>query len=105
MKELFNSLIQKAFNDQLNFNIDFELDALINEIDLQKKENDIQDITGDIAYLQKLIDRLNNQDFKEKELYDKAKSIAFQLMNESEEKRRVIQVIDEKTSSIRLALI
>ena len=102
---LFQSLIQKAFNGQLNFNVDLELDSLINEIDLQKKDNNIKEIAGDIAYLQRLIDKLNTQGFKEKEMYDKAKIVAFQLMNESEDKRRVSQVYDEKTKNIKLTLV
>lgn len=102
---LFFSIYQKSFNDQLNFNIDLELDALINEIDLQKKDNDIKEISGDIAYLQKLIDKLNTQDFKEKEMYDKAKIVAFQLMNESKDKRKVTQEYDEKAKNIKLSLV
>jgi hypothetical protein len=101
---LFNSLIQKVFNGQLNFNVDFELDALVKEIDLQKKENDLSKIVGDIAYLQRFIDKLNSQEFKEKNLYDKAKHGVFQLMAEKEEKRKVIQEYDEKSKSIKLAL-
>jgi type I restriction enzyme S subunit len=106
-KELSNlnqSLIQKAFNGQLNFNVDFELDALIKEIDLQKRENDLSRISGDIAYLQRLVDKLNNQEFKEKDLYDKAKHGAFQLMSVEEEELKVIQKYDEKSKSLKLAL-
>lgn len=101
---LFNSILQKAFYGQLNFNIDFELDALIREIDLQKKENDLSRISGDIAYLQRLLDKLNAQEFVEKDLYDKAKHVAFQLMEVKEEKRRITQEYNEKTESIELAL-
>jgi len=101
---LFKSTLQKLFNGQLNFNVDFELDALVREIDLQKKNNELSKIAGDIAYLQRLVDKLNNQEFKEKELYDKAKHGVFQLMAEKEEKRKVIQKYDEKSKSIKLAL-
>ncbi len=101
---LFKSILQKVFNGQLNFNVDFELDALIREIDLQKKENDLSKIAGDIAYLQRLIDKLNNQEFKEKDLYDKAKHGAFQLMAVKEEERKVVQKYDENSKSLKLAL-
>jgi type I restriction enzyme S subunit len=101
---LLKSLVQKVFNGQLNFNVDFELDALINDIDIQNKENDLSKITGDIAYLQRLIDKLNNQEFKEKELYDKAKHGVFQLMAVKEEERKVIQEYDENSKSLKLAL-
>jgi len=105
LNNLFGSILQRAFNEQLNFNVDFELDALINEIDLQKKHHDISKIEQDIAYLQRLIDKLNNQDFKEQVLYDKAKVVALQLMNEKEESRKVTQEYEEKTQSIRLSLV
>lgn len=102
--ELYNSIVQKVFNGQLNFNVDFELDALIKEIDLQKKENNLSKIAGDISYLQRLVDKLNNQEFKEKDLYDKAKHVVFQLMAVKEEERKVIQEYDEKSKSLKLTL-
>lgn len=98
---LQNSLLQKAFNDELNFNIDIELDALIKEIDLQKKENDLSKIVTDIAYLQRLIDRLNNQEFEEKDLYDKAKHAVFQLLKED---NKIVQENDENSQSLKLAI-
>lgn len=105
LNNLNQSLIQKVFNGQLNFNVDFELDSLIQEIDLQKKENDLSKIIGDIAYLQRLIDKLNNQEFKEKDLYDKAKHAIFQLMAVKEDERKVVQEYDENSKSLKLALI
>ncbi|MEI7508932.1 MAG: restriction endonuclease subunit S [Flavobacterium sp.] len=104
LRQLQNSLIQKVFNGQLNFNVDFELDSLIQEIDLQNKENDLSKITGDIAYLQRLVDKLNNQEFKEKDLYDKAKHGVFQLMEVKEEERKVIQEYDAISKRLKLAL-
>jgi type I restriction enzyme S subunit len=104
INDLFNSTIQKVFNGELNFNVDIELDALIKEIDFQKKENDLSKISGDISYLQRLVDKLNNQEFKEKDLYDKAKYGVFQLMAVKEDERKVIQEYDDKTKSIKLAL-
>jgi len=104
LSNLNNSLLQKIFNGQLNFNVDFELDALIREIDIQKKENDLSKIAGDIAYLQRLIDKLNNQEFKEKDLYDKAKHGVFQLMSVKEEERKVIQEYNENSKSLKLDL-
>jgi hypothetical protein len=47
---------------------------------------------------------LNNQEFKEKDLYDKAKHGVFQLMAVKEEERKVIQKYDEKSNSLKLAL-
>ena len=103
-KTLLNSILQRVFNGQINFNVDFELDALIREIDLQKKENDLSKIVGDIAYLQRLVDKLNSQEFKEKDMYDKAKHGVFQLVAVKEEDRKVIQEYDEKSKSLKLAL-
>lgn len=103
-KSLMASILQKSFNGQLNFNIDFELDALIKEISLNKKDNDLSKISGDIAYLQRLVDKINNQEFKEKDLYDKAKHGVFQLMAVKEEERKVIQEYNENSKSIKLAL-
>ena len=105
LKILLSSILQKVFNGQLNFNVDFELDALIKEIDLQKKENDLTKISGDIAYLQRLVDKLNDQEFIEKDLYDKAKHGLFQLMSAKEENRKVTQEYDDQNKKIKLALI
>lgn len=102
---LLSSILQKVFNGQLNFNVDFELDALIREIDLQKKENDLTKISGDITYLQRLVDKLNDQEFIEKDLYDKAKHGLFQLMSTKEENIKIIQEYDDKNKKIKLALI
>lgn len=103
LNHLFSSILQKVFNGQLNFNVDFELDALIEEIDLQKKENDLSKISGDVAYLQRLVDKLNDQEFTEKDLYDKAKHALFQLMAIKED-RKVIQEYHESSKSLKLAL-
>jgi len=98
---LFNSLVQKVYNGELNFNIDIELDALINEIDLQKKENDLSKIVADFAYLQRLIDKLNSQEFKERDLYDKATHAVFQLLKED---NKIVQEYDENSKSLKLAM-
>ncbi len=100
-KILMGSISQRAFNGDLNFNIDTELDSLLNEIDLQKKENNLSKIVGDEVYLQRLIDKLNTQEFKEKELYDKAKHGVFQLLKEG---TKVFQKYNEQEKSIQLAL-
>lgn len=101
LNELTKSLIQKVFNGELNFNIDIELDALIQEIDLQKKENDLSKIITDFAYLQRLIDRLNSQEFKERDLYDKAKHAVFQILKED---NKLVQEYDENSKSLKLAM-
>ncbi len=101
LNNLFQSILQKVFNGELNFNIDIELDALIKEIDLQKKENDLSKIVTDFAYLQRLIDKLNSQEFKERDLYDKAKHAVFQLLKED---NKIVQEYDENSKSLKLAM-
>lgn len=98
---LFKSILQKVFNGELNFNIDLELDSLIKEIDLQKKENDLSKIVTDFAYLQRLIDRLNTQEFRERDLYDKAKHAVFQLLKEDV---KIVQEYAEDSKSLKLAM-
>jgi type I restriction enzyme, S subunit len=97
---LFNSTLQRAFNGDLNFNIDEELNSLLKEIDLQKKNNDLSKISNDTVYLQRLIDKLNNQEFEEKDQYDKAKHTVFQLLKEG---KKVTQQYKDKR--IQLALL
>jgi type I restriction enzyme, S subunit len=89
---LFRSTLQKAFNGDLNFNIDVELDALL-------KEENSNGIKSDKVYLQRLVDRLNGQEFENKETYDTAKSILFQLLKEGSV---VTQEYNETLKSIHL---
>ena len=108
--QIFNltkSIFQKAFNSQLSFNIDFELDALIREIDMKNKENDLSKIVSDIAYLQRLIDKLNSQEFIEKDLYDKAKHGVFQLLKAGDKVEQIVKktkVNDIEETSLILSL-
>ena len=104
LENLLNSIVQKVFNDQLDLDIDLELDALVRNIDLEKKRNDLTSFLSDSKYLRRLIDKLNNQEFNEQVLYDKAKHAAFQLMEEKDEKRRIHQEYDEKNKSLKLVL-
>jgi len=75
LSNLFNSILQKAFNGDLIFNIDIGLDALI---DAEDKNT----IRKDQSYLQGLIDKLENQEFEDLASYEKAKNILFQLLKE-----------------------
>lgn len=107
LSNLNSSILQKVFNGQLNFIVDFELDALIKEIDLQRKENDLSKIVGDIAYFQRLVDKLNSQEFKEKDLYDKAKHGVFQLLKAGDKVEQIVRILkinDKEESSLILSL-
>lgn len=60
------------------------MESLINAIDFEKKneDNKIDTILKDITFIQRLIDRLNEQTFEDKGQYDKAKYILFRIMKE-----------------------
>jgi type I restriction enzyme S subunit len=78
------SLSQQVFSDRITIDIDAELEALINAIDLEKKdeENKVDSIKNDLTFLQRLIDKLQEQEFEASDKYEKAKYIAFKIMKE-----------------------
>ena len=98
---LFNSLIQKAFSGGLDVAISVELDVLLEEIDLQKAENDLYSILSNEVYVKDLVDRLNNQEFENQDLYDKAKHAAFQLLKQNE---IIAQQYDKESKSLKLVV-
>lgn len=100
-KELYNSLLQRAFSGKLKLNVSIELDALLEEIDLQKPENDLYSILSNEEYINNLVERLNKQDFENQDLYDKAKHAAFQLLKTDE---ILAQKYDENTKSLKLVV-
>jgi type I restriction enzyme S subunit len=122
LENLLSSVLQKVFNGTINFNdaqntsgnlnlgadlslnIDFELELLIKEISLLKKSNDLSKIENNPKYLKRLIEKLNNQEFKEKDLYDRAKHGAFQLMAVKEEEKKLIQKYEKGSKSLKLRL-
>lgn len=99
--DLLNALLQRAFSGKLNLDVSVELDALLEEIDLQKSENDLFSIITNEEYLLSLVNRLNNQEFESQDLYDKAKHAAFQLLKEEE---RLRQEYDEQSKSLKLVV-
>lgn len=101
LEELFKSILQRAFNGELNFNVSVDVDALLKEINTDQEKNDLSLLTKDIAYLQNFVDRLNEQDFENQELYDKAKHTAFQLLKEE---KHIEQVYSESSKSIKVVL-
>jgi len=122
IENLLNSLLQRVFSGtislgeakntkgsinlraDLSLDIDFELDILVKEINILEKVNDLSKIESNQKYLKRLVEKLNKQEFKEKDLYDKAKHGVFQLMSVKEEERKVVQKYDEKSKSLKLAL-
>jgi type I restriction enzyme S subunit len=83
-KDLLKSLSQQVFNERITIDVDTELEALINSVELKKKdeENKINSIINDLTFIQRLIDRLNEQEFEDKNQYDKGKYIIFRIMKE-----------------------
>lgn len=102
--ELLNCLFQQAFNKRLSYDIDVELEALLNNIDLRRNNsaNDISTIKNDITFLQRLLDKLNGQEFDDINTYDKAKYASFRILNE--EKGLVMQKLDKDSNNIKLVL-
>ncbi len=83
-ENLLSSLSRQVFSDRMTIDVDAELDALIKVIDIEKRDedNNIETITNDLTFLQRLIDKLQGQDFENADLYEKAKYIVFRLMKE-----------------------
>lgn len=81
---LLKSLSQQVFSERITIDIDAELEALINAIDVDKKdeENKIETVKKDLTFLQRLIDKLQEQDFENSDQYEKAKYITFRIMKE-----------------------
>ena len=100
-KELFSSIIQRAYNGQLNFDVSVELDALLETIGKNGYNNDFSLVTKDLTYLSNLVDRLNERSFKNNVLYESAKMVAFKLLKDNQ---FVTQEYDERLKKLRLVL-
>lgn len=101
LEELLKSISQKAFHSELNFDVSVELDAILEIIDTSKAVNDLSPLTSDITYLNNFIVRLNEGNFENQKLYERAKYTAFQLLKESDS---IFQVYDDKLKILRLVL-
>lgn len=98
---LQSSILQKAFSGKIDFDVKTELDTLLKDIDLDNPKNDLISISTNEEYIISLIERLNNQDFENQKLYNKAKHVAFQLLKNEE---RLAQRFDQKSQSLKLVL-
>lgn len=103
LENLFNSLLQRAFNGQLNFNVDAELDVLLAAIDLEqdteKEKHDIKEIAT--VYIGRLLERIEEQDFENQMQYQQAKEVVFQMLKEG----GIIQEYNEKEEAVKLKLV
>lgn len=101
---LLKSLSQQAFGDRVNIDVDVELEALIDVIDPDKKdeENSVVTIKKDLTLLQRLIDKLRERDFRNAKQYDKAVYVAFRIMKE--EPNLIKQELDATEREVTLKL-
>jgi type I restriction enzyme, S subunit len=85
-QQLLKSLSQQVFSERIIIDVDAELEALINVIDLEKKdeENKIDTVVKDITFIQRLMDKLRDNEFENIEQYDKASYILLRIMKEQE---------------------
>jgi len=86
-QNLLKSLTQQVFSERITFDVDIELEALINAIDLDKNDeaNEIDSVINDLTFVQRLIDRLAEQQFEDKDQYAKAKYILFRMLKEEKD--------------------
>jgi type I restriction enzyme S subunit len=103
LENLYNSLLQRAFSGQLNFNVDIELDALLAAIDLnqdtEKEKHNIKEIAT--VYAGRLLERIEEQKFDNQIQYQQAKQVLFQMLEEG----IVEQAYDEKTEAVKMKLV
>ncbi|AEE19689.1 restriction endonuclease subunit S [Dokdonia sp. 4H-3-7-5] len=103
LDNLYNSLLQRAFSEQLNFNVDIELDTLLAAIDIEqdtdKEEHDIKEIAT--VYAGRLLERIEEQKFDNQTQYQQAKQVVFQMLEEG----IVEQAYDENEEAVKLKLI
>lgn len=103
LEHLYNSLLQRAFSGQLNFNIDIELDALLAAIDIEqdteKEKHDIKEIAT--VYAGRLLERIEEQKFDNQTQYQQAKQVVFQMLEEG----IVEQAYDENVRAVKLKLV
>ncbi|MCP2037979.1 restriction endonuclease subunit S [Chryseobacterium sp. HSC-36S06] len=99
INNLFNSLSQKAFVGDLDFNTAVDLEVLLeNDYQFFKENSDVKSIQLLLERLDKC--ELNEKKFYEQEIYDKAKGFVFELLQEE----TVKQVFDEKTKRVKLTV-
>lgn len=103
LEHLFNSLLQRAFSGQLNFNVDVELDVLLAAIDIEqdteKEKHNIKEIAT--VYAGRLLERIEEQNFDNQTQYQQAKQVVFQMLEEG----IVEQAYDEKAEAVKLKLV
>lgn len=109
-QNLLESLSQKVFSDRITIDIDVELESLIDEIDLnelnyigkRKYIKVYRNITEDITFLQRLLNRVEDQDIRDQNQYEKAKSIIYRALKKG---RKIEQIFDPKLNKLMISII
>ncbi len=83
LEELFQSLLQRAFHGDLSFQSELQLDALV-------ENNDVEAITNDGSLIQELVDRFNQHNQKEEYLNDDGDSFSFDTFEEYETAKGIL---------------
>ena len=85
-ESLIESLSSQFFEQEKTIDRDNELELIFDAIDLNRTDddNDIDSIINKLALARRLVIRLKEQIFNNKEQYDKGKYILFRLMKENE---------------------
>ncbi|WP_338839665.1 restriction endonuclease subunit S [Flavobacterium ginsenosidimutans] len=101
---LLHSLSQQVFSERITIDVDAELDSLLNAIDIEKKdnENNIETLKNDLTFLQRLIDKLEDQDFENSKQYEKAKYAVFRIMREESNLIKQNFNFDERKITLQL---
>lgn len=110
MELLQKALSQQAFIGKSQFDIDLEIEALLTSFSLDDKQfknkrtvvNVFNTITRDQTYFQRILDKLDEQEYKEASLYNKAKGIIFRALNKNI--NRIQQFFVERDNTKRLKL-
>lgn len=97
--KLSNALSQLAFKGELSFNTAVDLEVLLeNDYDFFKANSTVQSIQLLLERLDK--NELNDKKIYEEDLYNKAKSFVFGLLQDG----KIKQAFDEQSKTLKLAL-
>lgn len=99
LNQLLTYYSKQVFENNISLDIDFELDVLIESVDLERRQNDLNRMKR-APILRKLVDRISNASdfFEDKETYDKAAKAVLQLLHEE----AITQNYDQENERIKL---
>ncbi len=71
-EKFYSSILHDIFDFRYDIDFEAELEMLLGKVDLEKRENDFSIFSRNRQFLKILIDRINEHDFENQELYDRA---------------------------------